>query len=279
MVAIQNFPNDVSIGVVGCAGRMGRALVAQILRTPGCTLGGGSERIGHEMIGLDIALLAHEAPIGLPILDDPEELFAKVDAVIDFTSPRATAEHAALAGRYRKTHVIGTTGLGAHEERAILEASEKTAVIHSANMSVGVNLLLALTRHLSEVLDSGFDIEILEMHHRNKIDAPSGTALALGRAAAEGRGLDFEQVKKAARNGITGPRNSSDIGFAVLRGGNVVCEHTVIFAAENERIEISHKAGDRAIFAEGAVKAAVWGRGRSPGLYNMQDVLGIKQLN
>jgi 4-hydroxy-tetrahydrodipicolinate reductase len=172
-------------------------------------------------------------------------------------------------------HVIGTTGLSAADEAAIAEAARGATIVKAGNMSLGVNLLLAITRKVAEALDADYDIEVLEMHHNRKVDAPSGTALMLGRAAAEGRGVDLAAVSERTRDGHTGPRRRGDIGFAALRGGSVVGEHTVIFAGEGERIEIKHMASDRSIFARGAVKAALWGRGKMPGLFAMTDVLGL----
>jgi 4-hydroxy-tetrahydrodipicolinate reductase len=195
---------------------------------------------------------------------------------VDFTTPAATVENAALAANARIVHVIGTTGLSEGDETAIAAAARHATVIKAGNMSLGVNLLAALTRRIAKTLDSAFDIEIVEMHHRHKIDAPSGTALMLGRAAAEGRDVDLDKVSARARDGHTGERRRGDIGFAVLRGGSVVGEHSVIFAADGEIVELTHRAFDRGIFARGAVKAALWGRGRGPGLYSMMDVLGIE---
>lgn len=263
------------IGVVGAAGRMGRMLIATIAATPGCTVAGGAERPGNPAIGQDVGTLAGLAPLGVTVLDNSETLFTAADAVLDFTAPAASVAHAGLAARHRKVHVIGTTGLEPHEIAEIERAARETAIVFAPNMSLGVNLLLAVVEQVARALDPDWDIEIVEMHHRHKVDAPSGTALALGRAAAAGRGVSLDEVARRARDGQVGARPRGEIGFATLRGGDVVGDHSVIFATEGERVEISHKAASRAIFARGAVKAALWARGRAPGLYGMKDVLGL----
>jgi 4-hydroxy-tetrahydrodipicolinate reductase len=227
------------------------------------------------VLGRDLGEIAGLGMLGLPVGEDPVTLFARAEAVIDFTIPQATRLHAELAAQARAIHVIGTTGLGPEEEEAIERAALHTAVVHAANMSLGVNLLLALVEQVGRSLDPDYDIEVVEMHHRHKVDAPSGTALALGRAAATGRGVDLDKVAQKVRDGHTGARRRGDIGFATLRGGDVVGEHTVVFAAEGERIELTHKASTREVFARGAVRAALWARGKPSGLYGMKDVLGL----
>jgi 4-hydroxy-tetrahydrodipicolinate reductase len=202
-------------------------------------------------------------------------LFARADAVLDFTSPAASVEFAGLAANARIVHVIGTTGFSAADEAALTAAGRHAIIVKAGNMSLGVNLLTAITRQVAAALDADYDIEIIEMHHRLKVDAPSGTALMLGQAAADGRGVDLAKTSVRVRDGHTGARTAGDIGFQSLRGGTVVGDHTVIFAGEGERIELTHIASDRGIFARGAVKAALWGRGRKPGVYSMLDVLGI----
>jgi 4-hydroxy-tetrahydrodipicolinate reductase len=265
----------VRIGVVGAAGRMGRMLLATIAATPGCSIAGGSERPGNPALGQDLGKLAGIDPVGIGLTTDSDALFAASDAVLDFTAPSASATHAALAARHGHAHIIGTTGLEA-PERATIEAAAKAApIVFAPNMSLGVNLAMLLVEQMARALDTDWDIEILEMHHRHKVDAPSGTALGLGRAAAKGRGVKLEEVAQRVRDGITGERRKGDIGFATLRGGDVVGEHRVLFAAEGERIEIGHIATSRAIFARGAVKAALWAQGKPPGLYGMKDVLGL----
>jgi 4-hydroxy-tetrahydrodipicolinate reductase len=264
------------IAVMGAAGRMGRELVRAIAATPGCVVAGGTERAGSSTVGSDIGILAGLAePLGVVVTDDALELITRADAILDFTTPAATVDLAGLAANARIVHVIGTTGLGAEHESAIKAAARHATVIKAGNMSLGVNLLTALTRKVAAALDADFDIEIIEMHHKHKVDAPSGTALMLGAAAAAGRGADLATQSVRSRDGHTGARRKGDIGFATLRGGNVVGEHTVIFAGEGERIELTHRATDRGIFARGAVKAALWGRGKGPGLFDMADVLGI----
>jgi 4-hydroxy-tetrahydrodipicolinate reductase len=266
---------DLKIGIVGAAGRMGVALARQIAATKGCSIAGGTERPGAPQIGRDLGEVAGLGALGVAIGDDALPLFAGADVVLDFTVPAATAQHAALAAQAKCPLVIGTTGLEAGQLEAIARAAGHTVIVQSGNMSLGVNILAGLTRRLARLLDADFDIEIVEMHHRMKIDAPSGTALLLGEAAAAGRGIGLADNSLRGRDGITGPRPRGKIGFAALRGGNVVGDHTVIFAADNERIELTHRAGDRSLFARGAVHAAQWTRGKPPGLYGMADVLGL----
>ena len=230
---------------------------------------------GAPEIGKDSGELAGLGPNGIAIADDPLPIFAKADGVLDFTVPAATVAFAELAAQARIVHVIGTTGLSADDEAKIKAAARHAVIVKSGNMSLGVNLLAVLVRQAAKALDADFDIEVLEMHHRHKIDAPSGTALLLGKAAAEGRGIDLAGHSVRVRDGHTGARKRGDIGFATLRGGSVVGEHSVFLAGEGEVIELAHKATDRAIFARGAVKAALWGRDRKPGLYSMADVLGL----
>lgn len=267
--------SDMRVAVMGAAGRMGRELVRAVHTTQGCTLAGGIEFAGSAAIGADLGVLAGLGETGLKVTSDAGALISAADAIIDFTSPKATVEFARLAAQAGKVHVIGTTGLSAADDAAIAEAARRATIVEAGNMSLGVNLLLAITRKVAEALDADYDIEVLEMHHNKKVDAPSGTALMLGQAAAEGRGVDLTAVSQRTRDGHTGPRRRGDIGFATLRGGSVVGDHTVIFAGEGERIEIKHMAADRSIFARGAVKAALWGRGKGPGLFAMTDVLGL----
>ena len=267
--------SKMKIAVMGAAGRMGRELIRAVHGNEACTLIGAAEHEGSLALGQDAGLLAGLGKLGVVITDDAPELFAKADAVLDFTVPAASVDFAALAANARIVHVLGTTGLSADDEAKIAAAARHATVIRSGNMSLGVNLLVALTRKVAAALDADFDIEVLEMHHRHKIDAPSGTALMLGRAAAEGRGVDLDKVSARGRDGHTGERRRGDIGFAVLRGGSVVGDHSVLLAAEGEIVELKHRAADRGIFARGAVKAALWGRGKGPGLYSMMDVLGL----
>ena len=265
------------IGIVGCGGRMGQTLVQTVLDTEGATLGGGTEHHESPLIGQPLKNPATGDILDLIISDDAEALFKSCDAVIDFTCPTATVLHADYAAKYGTAHVIGTTGLEKQDEATLQKAARQTPIVYAPNMSMGVNLLFYLTQQVAHILNEDFDIEIVEMHHKHKVDAPSGTALGLGRAAAAGRGVKLDDVADKVRDGITGARKRGDIGFATLRGGNVVGDHTVIFAADNERIELTHKAGDRAIFARGAVRAALWAAGQKAGLYSMFDVLGLPQ--
>ncbi|MCE2491029.1 MAG: 4-hydroxy-tetrahydrodipicolinate reductase [Alphaproteobacteria bacterium] len=266
----------MKVGITGCAGRMGRVLLRQVAGHGRCAIVGGSEHGDNEAIGLDIGELAGIGTLGLTVERSAKPVFEAADVILDFTAPAATARHAELAAETGAALVAGTTGLDPDQEKAVTEASAKTAIVRAANMSVGVNLLLSLTRRVAATLGPDFDIEILEMHHRHKVDAPSGTALALGRAAASGRGVNHDDVADRGRDGITGERRRGDIGYAALRGGNVAGEHAVIFAADNERVELVHKATDRAIFARGALAAAIWLKGKPPGLYSMADVLGVE---
>lgn len=266
---------DMLLAVLGAGGRMGRALIRAVHDTPHCIAAGGTEAPNSATTGRDLGDLAGLGPLGVAVTADPLELFARVDGVLDFTTPAATVAHAAMAAQARIVHVIGTTGLSAEDEAKISAAARHATIIKSGNMSLGVNMLVGLAKQVAAALDDDFDIEVVEMHHRHKVDAPSGTALMLARAAAEGRGIDLDSHVVRSRDGYVGERRRGDIGFAVLRGGDVVGEHTVIFAGQGERLELTSRATDRQIFAKGAVKAALWGRGKPPGLYSMQDVLGF----
>jgi 4-hydroxy-tetrahydrodipicolinate reductase len=270
--------SDMRLIVAGAGGRMGRTLVKAITEANGVTLAGALEDARSPLIGQDAGVLAGLPANGIALGADLKPLLAKADAIIDFTAPQATVAFAALAADAGKIHIIGTTGLGADHETKIKSASSKAVIVKSGNMSLGVNLLAALAKRVAKTLDDDFDIEILEMHHSKKVDAPSGTAFLLGQAAAAGRGIDLAQRSVRARDGLTGARQSGNIGFAALRGGTVVGEHSVIFAGPAERIELVHKAEDRMIFARGALKAAVWARGQKPGLYSMADVLGLNDV-
>ena len=265
----------MKIVIVGCAGRMGRMLVAEILAGDGATLIGGIEHGESAFLGQDIAVLAGLDEVGIVVGSDTDALFAAADVVIDFTLPQATIHHTQGAIKHGTALVIGTTGLGQEEQAAVEKAANSVAVVQAANYSVGVNLLLGLTSQVAGVLENDYDIEVLEMHHRHKVDAPSGTALALGQAAADGRGVDLEAVSARVRDGHIGARNPGDIGFATLRGGDVVGDHSVIFAADGERIELNHKASSRTVFARGAVRSSKWCENKAPGLYSMRDVLGL----
>lgn len=273
---------NVKIAITGAGGRMGRTLTRLIAETEGLTLSGGIEAEGSPHLGTDLGTLAGlAAPLGVKVTDDALSVIKDADALIDFSVPAATLEFAALAAQARIVHVIGTTGFKDEDLAKIEAAARHATIIKAGNMSLGVNLLAALARQAAKALGPDWDIEILEMHHRHKVDAPSGTALLLGEAAAEGRGIELGTHSERGRDGITGARKEGTIGFASLRGGSVVGEHDVIFAAENERIVLRHVAEDRSIFARGALKAAQWGLGtggqsRGPGLFDMADVLGIE---
>lgn len=264
----------MKVAVMGVAGRMGQELV-RAAAAAGCSISGGVEREGSPAIGSDVGVVAGIGPLGVTVTSDALDVISRCEGILDFTSPKATVEFAGLAANARAVHVIGTTGLAAADEAQIAAAARHAPIIKAGNMSLGVNLLVALTRRVAEALDEDFDIEIVEMHHRDKVDAPSGTALMLAAAAAEGRAIDLGQHSVRTRDGVTGPRRRGDIGFATLRGGSVVGEHKVIFAGPGERIELAHIAYDRTVFARGAVKALLWGRDRAPGLYSMTDVLGF----
>jgi 4-hydroxy-tetrahydrodipicolinate reductase len=267
--------SDMRLIVAGAGGRMGRTLVKAIADTAEVTLAGATETPGATVIGRDAGELAGLGPSGVKVSADAAGLLAQADGVIDFTVPSASIALAELAAARGLVHIIGTTGFSPTDEKKIAAAAERAIIVKSGNMSLGVNLLAALVKRVAHTLDADFDVEILEMHHNKKIDAPSGTALLLGRAAALGRKIDLAQRSVRVRDGHVGARRAGDIGFATLRGGSVVGEHTVIFAGPAERIELSHKAEDRMIFARGALKAALWARGRKPGLYTMADVLGL----
>jgi 4-hydroxy-tetrahydrodipicolinate reductase len=266
---------DMKIAVMGATGRMGLELVRTVHAATGCVVSGAVERAGHPAIGADIGTLAGLGPLGVAVSDDALAVIAAVDGILDFTAPAASVEFAGLAANARIVHVIGTTGCSADDDAAIRAAARHATIVKSGNMSLGVNLLAAITRKVAAALDADFDIEVLEMHHRHKVDAPSGTALLLGEAAAQGRGIQLADASVRVRDGHTGARRRGDIGFATLRGGSVIGEHTVIFAADGERIELTHKASDRSLFARGAVRSALWARGRGPGLFSMTDVLGL----
>lgn len=264
------------IVVTGASGRMGQMLVQTVLQSGLARLAGCVERAGHPWVGRDIGSCMGGAEVGVPVTDDALEAFAKAQAVIDFTSPAATVGFAALAAQARAVHVIGTTGLEAEHLRAISAAARHAVVVRAGNMSLGVNLLVQITRQVAAALDADWDIEVIEAHHRMKVDAPSGTALMLGQAAAEGRGVELDAIADRGRDGITGARQPGHIGFAAIRGGDIVGEHDVLFAAPGERVVLRHVATDRTVFARGALKAALWGQGRRPGEYDMLDVLGMR---
>jgi len=270
--------SDMRVVIAGAGGRMGRTLIHAVAATKGLELAGAADAPGSAVVGRDSGELAGLGPNGIKVSSDVAALLKDADGVIEFVVPAATLAVAELTAAAGKVHVIGTTGHSAEEDAVIAQAARRAVIVKAGNFSMGVNLLVALTKRVARTLNEDFDIEILEMHHNKKIDAPSGTALMLGRAAAEGRGVDLTQHSVRGRDGVTGARRAGDIGFASLRGGTVVGDHTAIFAGPAERIELTHRAEDRMIFARGALAAALWARGKPPGLYSMADVLGLKDI-
>ena len=263
------------IVITGASGRMGQMLIKTIVASNKCTLVGAVERAGHDWVGQDVGTAMGGTPLGVTVSDDALESFSKAQAVIDFTAPAATIAFAEITAQARCVHVIGTTGFEEADLEKLAAAGRHATIVRAGNMSLGVNLLVKMTRMVAEALDADYDIEIVEAHHNKKVDAPSGTALMLGEAAAEGRGVTLADVRDSGRDGITGARRRGDIGFSAIRGGDIVGEHDVIFAGEGERITLRHVASDRALFAKGALKAALWGQGKKPGEYDMLDVLGL----
>jgi 4-hydroxy-tetrahydrodipicolinate reductase len=270
--------SNVRLVIAGAGGRMGRTLIQAIAATKGVTLAGAVEPLGSAVIGRDAGELAGLGPNGIKVTSDVAPLLRDADGLIEFTIPAASVALAELAASAGVVHVMGTTGHSAQEEAIVAKAASRAPIVKSGNMSLGVNLLAALVKRVAQTLGEDFDIEILEMHHNKKIDAPSGTALMFGRAAAEGRAINLAERSARGRDGMTGARRAGDIGFASLRGGTVVGDHSVIFAGPAERIELTHRAEDRMIFARGALRAALWARGKAPGLYSMADVLGVKDF-
>jgi 4-hydroxy-tetrahydrodipicolinate reductase len=268
----------IKIGVVGCDGRMGQAVLDAVLGSEKTVLSGAVTQKTSPFMGKKLSELLKNTHYSVPdmcIIDDTEQLFQTSDCVIDFTLPVATEKHLDFAVKHGTALVIGTTGFSQEQMQKIQDSAKIIPIMQSGNMSLGVNLLAALAKKVASVLDDDFDVEILEMHHKHKVDAPSGTALLLGNAVAEGRGVALKDVLDDVRSGHTGARKKGDIGMAVLRGGSVVGEHNVIFINDSERIELKHTANDRTIFAKGAVKAATWLHQKSPKLYTMLDVLGL----
>jgi len=268
--------DEVGIAVLGASGRMGRMLTEAVLEDPGARLTGATVRPGHPWVGCDLGLARGGPALGLTVTDDPIEVFAVSQAALDFTAPEALTLHAELAAQARLTLVVGTTGLAPEYTARLAAAARHAVVVRAGNMSVGLNLLTVMARWMASVLGPEYDVEIVEMHHRMKVDAPSGAALMLGEAVAEARGVALDAVAVRGRDGMTGPRETGAIGFASLRGGDVVGEHQVIFAGAGERLTLGHVATDRMLFARGAVRAALWGAGREPGSYDMIDVLGLR---
>ena len=270
--------SNLRVVIAGAGGRMGRTLIHAVAANKAVTLAGAVDAPDSAVIGRDAGELAGLGKNGISVVADAAPVLRSADALIEFTIPAATLAFAELTASRGLVHVIGTTGHSAEEDAVIAKAAGRATIVKSGNMSLGVNLLAALVERVAKTLNDDYDIEIVEMHHNKKIDAPSGTALTLGRAAAAGRGIDLAQHSARGRDGMTGARCAGDIGFASLRGGTVVGEHSVIFAGPAERIELTHRAEDRMIFARGALHAALWARGKKPGLYSMADVLGLQDI-
>lgn len=269
--------SNVRMLVAGAAGKMGRAVITQALATPGVAIAGGFERSGHPAIGRDLGPLTGLDSLGVAVEESAEKSIRRADALIDFTAPSASLENVRIAAGAGIPVVIGTTGFAAHEDAEIAALAAKIAIVKSGNMSLGVNLLAGLVREAAARLGPEYDIEIVEAHHRAKIDAPSGTALMLARAAADGRGVEVDAASVRTRDGVIGERPSGAIGFAVVRGGGIIGDHEVMFAGPDEVISLSHRAIDRGLFAKGAIAAAKWAIGKPPGLYSMADVLGFSR--
>lgn len=263
------------IVITGASGRMGQTLIRLVSASDQARLVGVIERAGHDWVGRDVGEAMGGAPLGVTVSDDAVATIARAQAVIDFTAPAATVAFAELAAQARAVHVIGTTGLSPDDLVKLAAAARHAPIIRAGNISLGVNLLVEMTRKVAAALGEDWDVEIVETHHHHKVDAPSGTALMLGEAAAEGRGKTLEQLRVPAREGIIGERLPGSIGFAAIRGGDVIGEHDVIFAGPGERIVLRHLASDRSLFARGALRAALWGQDKGPGEYDMADVLGF----
>ena len=263
----------MKIGVTGITGRMGRTIASQILQDPVVELASGLIRAESAVKVADLGEFLGFNKNGGKMISDLDQFIASCDAVIDFSSPALSLEIAAKCAATKKVLVCGTTGFSDEEKKAFAANAANTVIIWSSNMSLGVNLLMNLAEKVAGILHDDFDIEIVEMHHKNKVDAPSGTALSLGAAVAKGRGVDLQVVGKTTRSGTEAKREKGEIGFAALRGGDVIGDHTVIFAGEGERIELTHKASSRDIYAKGAIRAAIWGSAKQPGFYSMRDVL------
>lgn len=266
--------SDLKVAIAGAGGKMGAANIRAIAATAGITVVSAFDRAGAAVLGKDAGELVGIEALGVAITDDVSAALDGADAIIDFTAPANSVALAREAAKRGLIHIIGTTGCSEADDAAIRDAASTARIVKAGNFSLGVNLLLGLVKQAAAALP-GFDVEILEMHHNKKVDAPSGTALMLGEAAARGRNLDLKTHSVRVRDGHTGPREEGSIGFATLRGGNVIGEHRVILAGPSERIELNHIADNRALFADGAVRAALWARSQKPGFYNMADVLGF----
>ncbi|HZS36144.1 MAG TPA: 4-hydroxy-tetrahydrodipicolinate reductase [Polyangia bacterium] len=265
------------VGVNGAGGKMGRMIVKVLAETPGAKLGAAVEHAGSDALGKDAGALAGVEPLGVAIEKDAAAALARAQVMIDFTAPASTAELVARAAERKVAVVIGTTGLGERELEAVRRAAESTAIVHSANMSLGVNVLFGLLDAAARALGDAYDVEIVELHHRQKKDSPSGTALAMARVLADALGRDLGRDARYGREGQVGARTTDEIGVLAVRGGDIVGEHTAYFCGLGERLELTHRASSRETFARGAVRAAQWVASRAPGLYDMQDVLGLRR--
>lgn len=266
------------IAVTGAAGRMGRTLIEAISQTEGLTLTAAIEMPGNSLVGADAGELVAQGKSGVLLVDSLAAVVDDFDTLIDFTAPQATLANAELCAAHRKKMVIGTTGIDEAGKQALTRAGESTAIMWAPNMSVGVNLCFALLETAARVLGDDVDIEVLESHHKHKVDAPSGTALRMGEVVADALGRDLQKVAVYGREGQTGARDPETIGFATVRAGDIVGEHTVMFAAEGERVEITHKATSRMNFGRGATRACLWLADKSTGLFDMQDVLELRKV-
>ena len=267
--------NGMKIAVVGACGRMGRMLIESVLKDGQATLASAIDQPGTPAIGKDAGELVG-MPCGVAVSSDVEAGIARADCLIDFTRPEGTLKHLEICRRHKVAIVIGTTGFDDAGKAAIVAAAREIPVVFSPNMSVGVNVVFKLLDTASRILSEGYDIEIVEAHHRHKIDAPSGTALGMGEVVARALGRDLKQCAVYGREGVTGERDPSTIGFATVRGGDIVGDHTVMYCGTGERVEISHKAGSRMPYAQGSLRAAHFLAGRTSGLFDMQDVLGLR---
>jgi 4-hydroxy-tetrahydrodipicolinate reductase len=263
----------MKIGIIGITGRMGQSIARKVLTNDLNDISGGLVRMGSNLVGKDIGSIIGKDNLGVLATDNLEELVKNSDVIIDFSNPDLSLQTAALTSKHNKTLICGTTGFSEEQKNQLKSYAQNCVIIWSSNMSIGVNLLMNLSEQVARILHSDYDVEIFEMHHRNKVDAPSGTALSLGEAVAKGRGLNFGEVCRKTREGITGKRTDNEIGFCSLRGGDVIGDHSVIFAGQGERIELTHKASNRDIYAVGAIRAAIWAEGKPQGFYTMQDVL------
>jgi 4-hydroxy-tetrahydrodipicolinate reductase len=266
----------IKIAVCGAAGRMGQRIINTIQESEGVQLSGVLERLAHPLVGQDVGLVAGCGPLGLAISDNLNEVIAGCDVLIDFTAPKVSLKNLEACGLQKKSIVIGSTGFTSQERELAVELARDIPAILAPNMSVGVNVCFKALKDIAATLGDDFDVEIVESHHRLKVDAPSGTAVRMGQVVAEALGRDYDKVANFHREGITGVRTKDEIGMQTIRGGDIIGEHTVYFIGMGERIELSHRAMTRDMFARGAIRAAKWVVGKTPGLYDMQDVLGLR---